>query len=200
MLVPPNYLLFPGGETVICMDSTSFRELFRLSSNGAQIARNGLAYDALSGTLYVLWADSRETVLLGRLDLFAEEGERQVEVHAPFERYNWRTRDFQILSVYSHNPDAPETEIGIRYAVEEHYIAKPFYLDDHTVVVNTPGGALIGVDTIRGTSEVLEDAWSPIQDLCMHAPRRLLLVGTKWRASVPIAENLYGFDSSPAIG
>ena len=87
-------------------------------------------------------------------------------------------------------------EVGIRYGVLDHYLSKPFYLDEQTVVINSPGGLLIGVDTVTGKSEELEDAWSPIQDLCVHAQRKLLLIGTRGSGNVPIAVNLLGFDGA----
>jgi hypothetical protein len=123
---------------------------------------------------------SGETGLLGRLGLFSEAGDRYLDVHSPFERYGWRARDFQVSSVFGYGPDgaAAVTEIGISYRVDEHYAAKPFYLDDHTVVINSPGGHLIRVDTASERSKELDDANSPIADLAVHAGKRLLLVGT----------------------
>jgi hypothetical protein len=136
---------------------------------------------------------SGETGLLGRLGLFSEAGDRYLDVHSPFERYGWRARDFQVSSVFGCGPDgAAVTEIGISYSVDELYASKPFYLDDHTVVINSPGGRLIGVDTAGGKSQVLADANSPIADLSVHPEKRLLLVGTKGSGPVPITVRLLG--------
>lgn len=253
-LLPPQFVLFPAGETAICIDPASFREVFRLRSTGEQFAHNGIVYDAGRGTLYVLWREfessflqtyrlhpdrgtyeelerrelvhkgflgnslclradgkevaiwsttmnevvrrrtkkdcmySGETARLGRLDIFSPEGDRSFDVHSEFERYGWHTRDFKILSVHKER----ETEIGIRYMVDDHYKCKPFYLDDHTVVINSPGGDFIGVDTITGKSEILMNEWSSIEDLCVHPQRRLLLVGKKGSREVPSAVNLLG--------
>ncbi len=137
---------------------------------------------------------SGETGLLGRLGLFSEAGDRYLDVHSPFDRYGWRARDFQVSSVFGYGPDgaAAATQIGISYRVDEFYASKPFYLDDHTVVINSPGGNLIGVDTATGNSKELADANSPIVDLSVHPEKRLLLVGTKGGGSVPITVSLLG--------
>ena len=137
---------------------------------------------------------SGETGLLGRLGIYSQEGNRYIDAQAPFERYDWRSRDFQIQSVYGYGRGGKETvtQIGVRYAVDEQYPAKPFYLDDHTVVINSPGGHLIALDTAGGSSEVLTDASSPIADLCVHAQKRLLLLGTKGGGKVPISLRLLG--------
>jgi hypothetical protein len=47
------------------------------------------------------------------------------------------------------------------------------------VVLNTPRGALPGVDTVSGKSEVVMAGFSPIRDLSVNHRRRLLLVGTE---------------------
>jgi hypothetical protein len=137
---------------------------------------------------------SGETALLGRLGIFSQEENRCFDVQAPFERYYWRARDFQILSVFGYGRNGKETvtQIGIRYAVDELYPAKPFYLDDHTVVINGPGGHLIALDTVGGSSKVLTDAGSPIADLCVHPQKRLLLLGIKGGGEVPISLSLLG--------
>jgi hypothetical protein len=135
---------------------------------------------------------SGETGLLGRLGIFSQEGNRYLDVRVPFERYDWRSRDFQIRSVYGYGRGGKETvtQIGIHYAVNQQYPAKPFYVDGHTVVINSPGGHLIAIDTAGGGSKALTDAWSPIADLCVHPQKRLLLLGTRGRGEVPISLSL----------
>jgi hypothetical protein len=260
LLIPPKYVLFPAGETAICLDATSFREAFRLGYGGGQLGHNAIAYDSATRRLYALAGEfessslhtyrlrpgrgtfeeleerplelggflgnslclrpdgqevavwfttmedvvqrrtkrncmySGETGLLGRLGLLSEAGDRYLDVHSQFERYGWRARDFEVSSVFGYGPDGAVavTQIGISYRVDEHYAAKPFYLDDHTVVINSPGGALIGVDTRSGKSKELEDANSPIADLSVHPEKRLLLVGTKGSGDVPITVRLLG--------
>jgi hypothetical protein len=124
---------------------------------------------------------SGETGRLGHLGLFSPDGDRYLEVQSTFERYFWRTRDFLIRSMWG------AKELSIRYAVDEHYMTKPFYLDDRTVVINTPGGVLLAVDTETGACAELADASSPIEDLCVHPEKGLLLVGTKGKGDVPSA-------------
>jgi hypothetical protein len=260
LLIPPKYVLFPAGEAAICLETASFRKVFRLGYGGEQMGHNAIAYESGTGTLYVLAGEfessslhtyqvrpdqgsveklerrpleldgflgsslclrpdgkevavwfttmgevvrrrtkkncmySGETALLGRLGLFSSEGDRYLDVRAPFERYYWRSRDFQILSVYGCGRGGKETvtQIGIRYTVDGHYPAKPFYLDDHAVVINSPGGNLIGVDTASGRSKVLANAWSPIADLCVHPQKRLVLVGTRGGGTVPSSVSLLG--------
>jgi hypothetical protein len=269
LLVPPKYVLFPAGNTAICVDGTTFREVFRLrtfdsegaiigeeeSSGGEQISYNAVAYDSSTSTLYVLWrewvhtflqtyrlhpekgsferlqrravledlegcsmclrSDGKEVAVwattmdqtidcrteqglkipestrLGRLGVFSRQGDRFFDVHSTIELHPWRRCDFLISSAHSYDRDGGATEIGIRLGVD-NYAARPFYLDDHTVVINTPGGALMGVDTVSGKVERLVEEFSPIQDLSVHPQKRLLLVGTKGSAQGPSCLNLLG--------
>jgi hypothetical protein len=269
LLIPPRYVLFPAANTAICVDTATFREVFRLrtldkdgaiigekeSSGGEQIAYNSVAYDSATGILYVLWrewvntflqayrlhpergdferlqrravlegfegnsmslrSDGKEVAVwattmdetidcrsehglkipesarLGRLGLFSLEGDRVLDVHSKIELHPWLRCDFLIQSAYSYDPDGGATEIGIRFGVD-NYEAKPFYLDDRTVVINTPGGALVGIDTRSGKVERLINGFSPIQDLSVHHQRRLLLVGTKGSAHALSAVNVLG--------
>jgi hypothetical protein len=135
-----------------------------------------------------------ESARLGRLGVFSLEGDRVLDVHSKIELHPWRTCDFLIQSAYRYDPDGGATEIGIRFGVD-NYEAKPFYLDDRTVVINTPGGALMGVDTVSGKVERLMNGFSPIQDLSVLPQRRLLLVGTKGSAHVPSAVDVLGLHS-----
>jgi hypothetical protein len=267
LLIPPKYVLFPAGNTAICVDTTTFREVFRLrtfdregaiigekeSSGGEQISYNSVAFDSSTSTLYVLWrewvhtflqtyrlhpekgsferlqrravledlegnsmclrSDGKEVAVwattmdetidcrteqglkipesgrLGRLGVFSQEGDRFFDVHSKIELHPWLRCDFLISSAYSY--DGGATEIGIRFGVD-NYAGKPFYLNDHTVVINTPGGALIGLDTVSGKVERLMKGFSPIQDLSVHPQKRLLLVGTKGSAQGPNCLNLLG--------
>ena len=132
-----------------------------------------------------------ESARLGRLGVFALEGDRVLDVHSKIELHPWLRCDFLIQSAYHYDPDGGATEIGIRFGVD-NYEAKPFYLDDRTVVINTPGGALMGVDTVSGKVERLMNGFSPIQDLSVHHQRRLLLVGTKGSAHALSAVNVLG--------
>src|SRR5262249_25343253 len=86
--------------------------------------------------------------------------------------------DFTMVPAFGDGPDGRATQIGIFFQAEDYH-SKPSYLDDHTVVVNTPRGALLGVDTVSGKSEVLMTEFSPIRDLSVHRRKRLLLVGTE---------------------
>src|SRR5437016_402553 len=46
VLIPPKYVLFPASYTAICLDTTSFREVFRIDGSGEeQICPNAIAYD-----------------------------------------------------------------------------------------------------------------------------------------------------------
>jgi hypothetical protein len=277
LFIPPRYVLFPAGQTVICIDAVSVREVFRCrkfdesgavvdeegSSGGEQVA--GIAYHSSTGILYVLWRefvssflqayrlhphngtferlqrrlvlegfeggglcvrpdgkevavwfttmdeviDCRtekglkipETARLGRLGIFPpasasrparahaarrktrsarpdKEGGRFFDVHSKIELHPWLKCDFALGPAYSTDRHGNTTEIGIRYGVGP-YLSRPFYLDDHTVVINTPGGLLIGVDTVSGQTQVLLQEFSPIEDLCVNLRKHLLLVGTK---------------------
>jgi hypothetical protein len=244
LLIPPKYVLFSAANTAICLDTTSFREVFRLrefdeeeavigeeeSSGEEQIAHHAVAYDSGTGILYVLWCEylssflqtyrlhpakgsferlERRSVLedlegnslclrpdgkevavwaiemdeavdcgtaqdfkipetrrTGRLGIFSPEGDRFFDVHSKVELYCAEGLD--------------------------QYKSKPFYLNDHTVVINIPGAVLVGVDTASGKAERLMTEFSPIQDLCVHHQKRLLLVGTKGSVQGASALNLLG--------
>jgi hypothetical protein len=135
------------------------------------------------------------TAQLGRLGIFSSQGDRYFDVHSQFEQYDWFTRDFKVMSVSGYDQKGAETEtdIGILYAVDDLYKCKPFYLDDRTVVINSPGGKLIGVDTVTGNSEELMDEWRSIEDLYVHPQKQLLLVGKNGCGNVPAAIHLHGF-------
>jgi hypothetical protein len=156
-----------------------------------------------------------DTVRFGRLGIFSQDGERFLDVNLEVELYRvepqippptpgqepkstdtpeprlmWPKSDFFFGVHYSYGPDM---ELGVRYGVKQ-YASEPFYLDQHTVVINTPSGELIGVDTITGNSKSLKKEWSPIEDLCVHHEKRLLLVGTKGNGEAPSSLTLCGFD------
>jgi hypothetical protein len=75
VVLPPRYVLFTASQTVICIDTASFREVFRLrsfddsgaivdeeaSSPGEQVA--GIAYHSPTGILYVLWREFASSFL-----------------------------------------------------------------------------------------------------------------------------------------
>ena len=244
VLIPPHYVLFPAAHTAICIDSISFREVFRLRtfdedeavigekgvSSEEHICPNAVAYDSPTGILHVLWREYGASFLqtyrlhpeegsferLQRRSLFKGElegleanslclrpdgkevavwgtdldglidcpSEKGVKVPEPV-----RFGRLGILS--KKNKRFLDVHLKIHYGVEE-FGAKPFYLDDHTVVINTPGGVLIGVDTVSGKAEPLMEEWSRIEDLCVHHQKRLLLVGTKGKAGYPGVVNLMG--------
>ena len=248
VLVPPQYVLFPAARTAICLDTTSFREVFRLRtfdeaeavigekrvSSEEHICHNAVAYDSQARILYVLWREYGASFLqtyrlhpekgnferLQRRPLFKGElegleanslclrpdgkevavwgtdldglidcpSEKGVKVPEPV-----RFGRLGILS--KKNKRFLDVHLKIHYGVDE-FGAKPFYLDDRTVVINTPGGVLLGVDTISGKSELLMEEWSQIQDLSVHHQKRLLLVGTKGKAGYPGVLNLLGLYSS----
>ncbi len=65
---------------------------------------------------------------------------------------------------------------GWRYGVEEAE-SRPFFLDDGRIVLNAPGGRLLGIDPDSGRVEVLHDLGSPVDGLAFHRESRRLLVG-----------------------
>jgi hypothetical protein len=247
LLIPPKYVLFPATQTAICLDATSFREVFRIDASGEeQICANAVAFDPGAAVLYVLWGEYESSCLqtyrlhpdkgafeplerrpvlegfegnslclrpdgqevavwatameqamdfreegrkakmacLGRLGLFPRRG-RAPEADARFLDVESRLStdpgtkcDFTMVPAFADGPDGRATQIGIFFAAEDYH-SNPFYLDDHTVVINTPRGALLGVDTVSGKSEHLLAGFSPIRDLSVNHRKRLLLVGTE---------------------
>jgi hypothetical protein len=245
LLIPPNYVLLPASYTAVCLETTSFREVFRIDGNGGeQICANAVAYDPGAGILYVLWREyvsswlqtygldpdkgtfeplERRPVLegfegnslclrpdgqevavwattmegvmdfrregrkakmacLGRLGLFPQrgraDGARFLDVESRLSTDPGAKCDFAMVPAFADEPDGTSTQVGIYYGAEDYY-SKPFYLNDHTVVINTPRGVLLGVDTVSGKSEELIAGFSPIRDLSVNYQKRLLLVGTE---------------------
>jgi hypothetical protein len=111
-----------------------------------------------------------ETFLLGRLGVLSDQGDRFIDVHSAI------NRDFVYSPRSAGSPSGEMIDIGFRLGTDYHN-AKPFYLDDHTVGLATPGGFLLAVDTVSGQSRVLHDFGEPIADLCFHPEKRLLVVG-----------------------
>jgi hypothetical protein len=244
LLIPPKYGLFPAGHTAICLDTTSFREVFRLRTfdeneavigekgvpSEEHICHNAVAYDPPTGILYVLWREygasflqtyrlhpeegsferlQRRSVYKGELEgveansLCLRPDGKEVAVwgtdldgliDCPSEK-GMKVPEpvrFGRLGMFSKKAKRfLDVHLKIHYGVDE-YGAKPFYLDDHTVVINTPGGVLVGVDTISGKSDPLMEEWCQIEDLSVHHEKRLLLVATKGKAGYPGGLTLLG--------
>jgi hypothetical protein len=121
---------------------------------------------------------------LGRLGLFPQDGlaletgARFLDVESQLSTDPGAKCDFTMVPAFGDGPVGKATQIGIFFQAEA-YRSKPFYLNDHTVVINTPRGDLLGVDTVRGTSESLMTEFSPIRDLSVNQRERLLLKGTE---------------------
>jgi hypothetical protein len=133
-----------------------------LRPDGKEVAVWGTDLDGLIDCPSEKGMKVPEPVRFGRLGMFSKKAKRFLDVH-----------------------------LKIHYGVDE-YGAKPFYLDDHTVVINTPGGVLVGVDTISGKSDPLMEEWCQIEDLSVHHEKRLLLVATKGKAGYPGGLTLLG--------
>jgi hypothetical protein len=106
---------------------------------------------------------------LGRLALYSGHEVRFIEVKTEM------ARDLLVSPAQLHDSEGGEIPLGDRVGVD-FYEARPIYLDDSRILLNTPGGFLLGVDTEGGRSEVLRDFRSPILSLELHREKRLLLV------------------------
>lgn len=110
---------------------------------------------------------------LGRLGLFSGDGARFLDVESEMDR--------DLLVSPDPVRDGSGEVVGERVGVD-FYEARPLYLDDGRVLLNTPSGFLLGVDTQGGRTEVLHDFRSPVVCLELHREARLLLVGCEDRS------------------
>src|SRR5262249_16762293 len=85
---------------------------------------------------------------LGRLALYSGHEVRFIEVKTEM------ARDLLVSPAQLHDSEGGEIPLGDRVGVD-FYEARPIYLDDSRILLNTPGGFLLGVDTEGGRSEVL---------------------------------------------
>jgi hypothetical protein len=118
------------------------------------------------------------TVRLGRLGMFSTEGERFFDIDSQLRMEPGKKSDFATMPAFADQPGGGSRQVGVFYGTEE-YFSKPFYLNDRTVVIHTPCGAFVGVDTVSGKFTELISEFTPIRDLSVHAGKRLLLVGTE---------------------
>jgi hypothetical protein len=112
---------------------------------------------------------SRRMARLGRLGLFSPEGTRFLDVRTEM------ARDLLVSPTVTHDDEGREVHLGDRVGVD-FFEFRPVFLDGRRVLLNTPGGFLLGVDTEGGRTEVLGDFRSPILSLGFHRAKRLLLV------------------------
>lgn len=106
---------------------------------------------------------------LGRLGLYSGHKVRFIEVQSEM------ARDLLVSPAQVHDSDGRAIPLGDRVGVD-FYEARPLYLDGSRMLLNTPGGFLLGVDAEGGRTEVLRDFRSLILSLELHREKRLLLV------------------------
>jgi hypothetical protein len=111
---------------------------------------------------------------LGQLALVDRQGARFIDVESALEFHPWLHGDFSIASY----TDSEGKEIGIRYGVG-HYEAKPFFLDQQTIVVNTPSGILLGVNQQTGAVQKLNRIGQSVADLWFHGGKRRLIQASR---------------------
>jgi hypothetical protein len=108
---------------------------------------------------------------IGRLVLFSGADRRIIDVESE------TARDFLVNRHVTFEPDGREVFVGYRYGTGFSE-ARPVYLDDQTVLLSTPSGLMLGVDTDGDRTEVLHDRGSRILALDFQRENRLLLVGS----------------------
>jgi hypothetical protein len=107
---------------------------------------------------------------IGFLVLYSRNERRFIDIESEM------SRDFLFSRHVTHDPDGREVFFGYRYGVGFSQ-AKPCYLDDRNVLLSSPSGLMLGVDTEVGRTEVLHDCGCGILTLDLHRENRLLLVG-----------------------
>jgi hypothetical protein len=112
---------------------------------------------------------SPRTARLGRLGLFSPEGARFLDVRTKM------ARDLLVSPAVTHDDEGRAVDLGDRVGVD-FYEFRPVFLDGRRVLLNTPGGFLLGIDTEGGRAEVLGDFRSPVLSLALHREKRFLLV------------------------
>ncbi|MDR3639469.1 MAG: hypothetical protein P4L84_37055 [Isosphaeraceae bacterium] len=89
-------------------------------------------------------------------------------------------RDFLCSKRFALDPEGREVLTGVLIAVDGpgvDYKPRMFYLDDRWILLNSPRGLLLGIDTESGRTEVLQDLLVPIRGLAFHPGRRKVLAG-----------------------
>lgn len=89
-------------------------------------------------------------------------------------------RDFACSKRFTLDPDRREVFTGFSISIDGpglDYQPRMFYLDDRRILLNSPRGLLLGIDTESGGTEVLQDLLSPIRGLVYHPGRRRMLAG-----------------------
>ena len=123
-----------------------------------------------------------QTAPLGFLGLFADDPNaepRRVDFASDF------ARDFSSEPYFTDDDAGRPVQVGYRYSAGDvrltlahgDFLTKPIYIDDRRVVLGTPSGFLLCVDTATGRSEVVHDFHARINSLQFHPAKRLLLAG-----------------------
>jgi hypothetical protein len=140
-----------------------------LLADGAGIAAWFAVFDELARTVDEGLQVEPRMARLGRLGLLSGDEVRFIDVHSEMER------DLLVDPVVRTDEEGGEVYLGDRVGVD-FYEARPIALDDGRVLLNTPGGSLLAVDTRTGRTEALHDFGSPIVSLELHRATRSLLV------------------------
>ena len=122
------------------------------------------------------------TAPLGFLSLLPEDASaepRRADFSSDF------ARDFSSEPLNVTDDAGQSAHVGYRYTSGDvrltlahgDFLTKPVYIDDHRVVLGTPSGFLLRMDTANGQSEAVHDFHSRINTLQFHPETRLLLVG-----------------------
>jgi hypothetical protein len=122
----------------------------------------------------------REAILLprwtrlGPLHILARDKTRRFDVLSDTER------DFACTKRFVLDSEKREVFTGFSISVDGmglKYQPRMFYLDDRRILLNSPRGLLLGIDTELGRTEVLQDLLFPIRGLAFHPGRRRILAG-----------------------
>jgi hypothetical protein len=111
---------------------------------------------------------------LGPMHLLSGGDSRRFDILSDTER------DFACSKRFARDPEGREVFTGFSIGVDGpglDYRPRLFYLDDRRILLNSPRGFLLGIDTERGCTEVLQDLISPIRGLVFHPGHRRILAG-----------------------
>ncbi|MHC5538787.1 hypothetical protein ACYOEI_11245 [Singulisphaera rosea] len=130
----------------------------------------GRQLDLSSGEPYRLPRQSR----LGPLYLLSGTETRRFDVVSDTER------DFACSKRFTLDSERREIFRGFEIRVDGrnlNYQPRMFFVDKQRLLVNSPRGLLLGIDTETGRTDVLQDLLSPIRALAFHSGRRTVLAG-----------------------
>ena len=157
--VPAGLCLTPGGDGGLTAFTLTMDSVVPLPEGGSGATSEDPPYFAPLGFLCLV-------------EDAAEDRPRRIDVRSALMRdFYWSFHHFTPAGEHS------ERATGIRLSALEPPGASLFYTAPGRVVIPSPGGFLIAVDTVAGAEVERLDLGAPLAAACWHAPSRTLVAG-----------------------